>query len=85
MLLSGWRALYRKGRGNWIDWAILGILAAVSLNVAWVAFAQSNPRAAILFALFALGGASMVVQEIKDLQRPYDGLAEGWLTRHVAA
>ncbi|MGB4100524.1 MAG: hypothetical protein WBK91_01250 [Alphaproteobacteria bacterium] len=83
MLLSGWRALYRATRPGWIDWAILGILLAVTVAVALLALRQPDPRAALCFALFALGSFGMVGYEARDLRTP-SRLAAGWLIRHVA-
>lgn len=83
MLLSGWRALHRPMRPNWIDWGILGILLAVALAVAFFAMHQANPRAAGCFGLFALGSFAMVGHEGRDLLLP-PHRASGWLNRHVA-
>lgn len=83
MLLSGWRALYRPARPTWVDWGILGILLAVTLAVATFALRQPDPRAALCFALFALGSLGMVGHEARDLWTP-SRLKSGWLNRHVA-
>ncbi len=83
MLLSGWRALYRASRPGWVDWAILGILLAVTVAVAGVALRQPDPRAALCFALFALGSLGMLGHEARDLWTP-SRLKNGWLNRHVA-
>jgi uncharacterized membrane protein YeaQ/YmgE (transglycosylase-associated protein family) len=83
MLLSGWRALHRPARPDWIDWGILGILLVVALAVAVFAAHQANARAAGCFGLFALGCLGMVGHEAHDLLLPPQR-ASGWLNRHVA-